>query len=348
MGCLKVLSWNLAVLTEDKIVLWENILQYYDVILCQEWGRREELSELLEDLGFNAYFNDQSVSKGRCGDPPRGAGKGEGICVLVKKFQGSRLIKHTKHATWVEVELLGNKFSLASVYFNPSSSIPWRRDPSMSSEEAKEAAFAALKSDISDIESSSNSKVLVMGDFNAHTGDAPDIDTVADHILEDLGLGWDELVSTSHVPVRRSTMDSSVNDMGRLLLSHCCLDSGLSMVVPMVIDLAGLHMLSLSLIMAWLMRPRTLACSLLKCWLNMMNQITCLLSVFLKFDGHRNVAGMTQGVVKSSCLGGTLQKGKSMYMSWNLLALFMKCVSLVRVLGMGAWTWLSLLRGYTK
>jgi len=42
-----------------------------------------------------------------------------------------------------------------------------------------------------------------------------------------LGLGLDELVSTSHVPVRRSTMDSSVNDMGRLLLSHCCLDSGL-------------------------------------------------------------------------------------------------------------------------
>ena len=66
-----------------------------------------------------------------------------------------------------------------------------------------------------------------MGDFNAHTGDAPDIDTVADHVLEDLGLGLDELVSTSHVPVRRSTMDSSVNDMGRLLLSHCCLDSGL-------------------------------------------------------------------------------------------------------------------------
>ena len=83
---LKVLSWNLAVLTEDKIVIWENILQYYDVILCQEWGRSEELSELLEHLGFNVYFNDQSVSKGNRGDPPRGAGKGEGICVLVKKF----------------------------------------------------------------------------------------------------------------------------------------------------------------------------------------------------------------------------------------------------------------------
>ena len=227
MGYLKVLSWNLAVLTEDKIVIWENILQYYDVILCQEWGRSEELSELLEHLGFNVYFNDQSVSKGNRGDPPRGAGKGEGICVLVKKFVCSRLIKHTKHATWVEVELLGNKFSLASVYFNPTSSITWRRDPSMSCEEAKEVAFAALKSDISDIKSSSSNKVLVMGDFNAHTGDAPDIDTVADHILEDLGLGLDELVSTSHVPVRRSTMDSSVNDMGRLLLSHCCLDSGL-------------------------------------------------------------------------------------------------------------------------
>ena len=98
-------------------------------------------------------MNDQSVSKGNRGDPPRGAGKGEGICVLVKKFVCSRLIKHTKHATWVEVELLGNKFSLASVYFNPTSSITWRRDPSMSCEEAKEAAFAALKSDISDIKS---------------------------------------------------------------------------------------------------------------------------------------------------------------------------------------------------
>ena len=95
MGYLKVLSWNLAVLTEDKIVIWENILQYYDVILCQEWGRSEELSELLEHLGFNVYFNDQSVSKGNRGDPPRGAGKGEGICVLVKKFVCSRLIKHT-------------------------------------------------------------------------------------------------------------------------------------------------------------------------------------------------------------------------------------------------------------
>ena len=39
-------------------------IQYYDVILCQEWGRSEELSELSEHLGFNVYFNDQLVSKG--------------------------------------------------------------------------------------------------------------------------------------------------------------------------------------------------------------------------------------------------------------------------------------------
>ena len=113
------------------------------------------------------------------------------------------------HATWVEVEMLGNKFSLASVHFNPSSSITWRRDPSMSAEEAKKAAFAALTSGISNIKSSSNSSVLVMGDFNAHTSDAPDIDSVADQILEDLGLDLDEVVSTSHVPVRRCTMDGS-------------------------------------------------------------------------------------------------------------------------------------------
>lgn len=67
-----------------------------------------------------------------------------------------------------------------------------------------------------------------MGDFNAHISDAADMDPDADHILEDLGLGLDEVVSSSHVPVRRNTMDTSaVDDMGRLLLSHCCLDSGL-------------------------------------------------------------------------------------------------------------------------
>ena len=98
-----------------------------------------------------------------------------------------------------------------------------------------------------------------MGDFNAHIGDMPDIDPVADHVLGDLGLGLDELVSSSHVPVHRSTMDSSVYDMGRSLLSSCCLDLVFSclMAVPMVIDLAGSHRLTLLLFMAWWAPPRT-------------------------------------------------------------------------------------------
>jgi hypothetical protein len=165
--------------------------------------------------------------KGRGGAPLRGAGKGEGICVLVKDYLSSRLIKHTKHTTWVEVELLGQKFSMASVYMNPSSSIVWRKDCSMSAEEAKEAAFASLKADITELKSLGNSKLVVMGDFNAHTGVLPDFDPVADEILEDIGLGLGEVVSSNHVPVARSSMDQSVNDLGRLLLSHCCSDSGL-------------------------------------------------------------------------------------------------------------------------
>lgn len=98
----------------------------------------------------------------------------------------------------------------------------------MSAEEAKEAAFMALKADIVQVKSSGNNKILVMVDFNAHILDTADIDPVEDNILEDLGLGMDEVVSPNHVPTSRRTMDSSpVDDMGRLLLSHCCLDSGL-------------------------------------------------------------------------------------------------------------------------
>ena len=169
-------------------------------------------------------------------------------------------------------------------------------------------------------------------------------------------MGLDELVSTSHVPVRRSTMDSSVNDMGRLLLSHCCLDSGLFLLNGRTHgDRSGKCTHAQSVIDYGLVDAPTYSCVqsfkvLAKEDESDHMPIECVLKARGAQEGstHDQVARMTKGVVKSLCPGGTLQKGKSMYRNWNLLALFTNCVSLVRASGMGAWAWLLLLRGYTK
>jgi hypothetical protein len=101
---LRVLYWNLNVLSRNKIVYLERVLQLYDVLVFVELGRGFDLVEVWEQMGFTAYMNMQSIrSMGAYGRPLRGAGKGEGICVLVRNNLNSKLIKHTPHATWVEI-----------------------------------------------------------------------------------------------------------------------------------------------------------------------------------------------------------------------------------------------------
>ena len=81
-----------------------------------------------------------------------------------------------------------------------------------------------------------------MGDLSAHSRDARHIHPLGVHILDYLGWGLDEVVSSGLILLPMSTMDGSVDDMGWLLVSHyCSLDSGLFcfLASPMHDDTSG-------------------------------------------------------------------------------------------------------------
>ena len=53
---MKVLFWNLNVVGTDKLVQLEEFIVGYEAILVVEWGKGEELSSFLHDLGFGILF----------------------------------------------------------------------------------------------------------------------------------------------------------------------------------------------------------------------------------------------------------------------------------------------------
>ena len=166
----------------------------------------------------------------------------------------------------------------------------------------------------------------------------------ADRFLKHLGR------ATGIIHLGKRSFISSVNDMGRLLLSHCCLDSGLFLLNGRTHgDRSGKCTHAQSVIDYGLVDAPTYSCvQSFKVLAKEDESDHMPIECVLKARGAQEGSRHDQGVVKSLCPGGTLQKGKSMYRNWNLLALFTNCVSLVRASGMGAWTWLLLLRGYTK
>jgi len=225
---LRLLSWNLNCLTMDKAVLLEDLLVGYDALLCMEWGRNPDLVEVFEEMGFQAYFNPHSVKPvGLDGRRGRGAGKGEGLCVLVRAGLKSRLLKHTPQTSWVEIIAGSCKIVLGAAYMHPAPSPHWRQDSAVSPAEARANAFTMLRDDALAMQASGCDRLLLMGDFNAHIGTEPDIDPAVQGILEDVGLGVGEAVS-EYVPLTRHNQDKSRTDeMGQLLLEHLCVDVGL-------------------------------------------------------------------------------------------------------------------------
>ena len=205
----------------------ESILQNYDAILVAEWGRGEELKELLEEQGFTVYLNMQTIrGLTTMGRRQRGAGKGEGIAILVRNEISSRhFVKHTPYSSWVQLSVGDKKVALGSAYIHPDSSAHWgSASGGGGRDEAKEAAFMGIREDLTSMKSIMD-HVLLMGDFNARVGPHPDIDVTVQALLDQMGLESDEVVS-SHIPTQRACKDSVMDNSGKMLVTHCCLETG--------------------------------------------------------------------------------------------------------------------------
>jgi len=209
---MKVLFWNLNVVGTDKLVQLEEFIVGYEAILVVEWGKGEELSSFLHDLGFVSYFNQQSTNGYTAdGRRRRGAGKGEGICIFVRSDISSKLVKHSPHSTWVEVLMDGKQVALGYAYYlHPYTSRYWGRNPTLQPDEAREAAFQSIRDDLSVLKAS-HDHVLLMKDFNARMGRLQDIDPCVQGILGSMDL-LDEEVVSEHIPAARQSQDIAAAD----------------------------------------------------------------------------------------------------------------------------------------
>jgi len=130
------------VLSTSKAELLREAAQGYDVVVVVEWGKGEELVEFFP--GFTAYFNQYSVTSPRT---QRGAGRGEGICILVRGTLPSKLLEHTRQATWIQVGMGNSKVVIGGTYMHGEASRVWARETGgrQPAAEAREAAFELLK-----------------------------------------------------------------------------------------------------------------------------------------------------------------------------------------------------------
>ena len=193
----------------------------YDVVILVEWGRGQELTDLF--TGYKAYFNHLSVTSSRS---RRGGGKGEGICVLVRETIYSTLLKHTRHATWVQLGQGQGRIVIGGAYMHPDTSNAWAKAAggTMSAADAKEVAFARLRDDLIDYKSVG--PVLLFGDFNARVGTLADVDTTVESILDSMSFNGDEAAS-QHVPSDRQNQDTGAADsFGKMLVGQCCIEAG--------------------------------------------------------------------------------------------------------------------------
>ena len=209
------------VLSTSKAELLREAAQGYDVVVVVEWGKGEELVEFFP--GFTAYFNQYSVTSPRT---QRGAGRGEGICILVRGTLPSKLLEHTRQATWIQVGMGNSKVVIGGTYMHGEASRVWARETGgrQPAAEAREAAFEGLRDNI--LSYKSIGPLFLLGDFNARVGPLPDVDHAVQTILDSMGLASDEVVS-SHIPLRRHTQDTVGTDsFGRMLIAQCCIEAG--------------------------------------------------------------------------------------------------------------------------
>lgn len=200
--------------------MWE-VAKGYDVIVVVEWGKGEELVELFP--GYTAYFNQLSITSPR---NQRGAGRGEGICVMVKGTIPSKLLEHTRHATWVQVGRGDNKLVVAGTYIHGEGSRVWVREAGglRPVAEAREAAFEGLRDNL--LRYKSIGPLVLLGDFNARVGALPDVDPTVQSIIDSMGLASEEVIST-HTPLSRKSQDTAGTDaFGKLLITQCCIEAG--------------------------------------------------------------------------------------------------------------------------
>ena len=192
----------------------------YDVLVILEWGKGRELAELFQD--YTVYYNEATTSGAR-----HSTGRGEGICVLVRRGIPSKLLKHTRHVSWVQVGKGTDSIVVGAAYMHCNTSGAfWERAAggTMSAREAKEAAFDSLRTDLLDYRHLGHP--ILLGDFNACVATKPDLDPTVQDVLAGLGLAPDQ-VTSEHIPGTRRTQDrGSPDSFGHLLVDKCCLEAG--------------------------------------------------------------------------------------------------------------------------
>ena len=147
----------------------------------------------------------------------RGAGRGKGICAMVRRSLASRCTKvhDGDMALWIKVSSERDRQPLhvGCCYVPPATSARWRSGAS-----ARDV-FCGLQQQVANY--SECGQVLLFGDFNARTAQLCDIPEECDQILSDLHVPPEHRAAVVGVPRERSNTDQGGADAhGRLLIQH--------------------------------------------------------------------------------------------------------------------------------
>jgi hypothetical protein len=158
----------------------------------------------------------------------RGCGRGTGLCALVRRpLAGScRLEQADQHCMWLRLRRgargrgsgvgSDDDIFIGGAYFPPATSVAWR-----GADGAAQAAFEGLRDTILALQQ--RGRVLLFGDFNAHTGSLADVAPPADDVLRAAGAAA-LAPSAWGVPAGRLNPDrASPTAFGRWLVERVCL-----------------------------------------------------------------------------------------------------------------------------
>ena len=210
----------------------------YDVVVVVEWGKASELTGLFErqEVGFTAHYNEHTVTEGvqTRQQRSRGAGYGQGVCILVRNSLPHRLVQHRSWGSIVQVGKGVNRVFIAGVYIHPQNSPFWERarqaatrtgEPLRTKAEAIQGQFTAVRDDILELRQSGE-QVLLLGDFNARANTMEDLDISVQSLLDSMGSSSPGVLST-HIPSTRASEDTGDADArGEWLIEHICKATG--------------------------------------------------------------------------------------------------------------------------
>lgn len=201
---LRVGYCNVNVANADKIARVAETLTQCDVIMLAEVGH------YTYDISGFTKFHHTEVPMAALSQ--RSTGKGTGVVVYIRTCYAryTQVVHTDTRGVWLKVCPSSSDLPpliLACVYLNPSRSTVERK-----------AMFECVEQQL--VQTIQMGRVMVMGDFNAHTGMIPDRQHVDPDIFEEMRIAG--MIQTLHNPPSRVNSDAhSVNAYGHELINLC-------------------------------------------------------------------------------------------------------------------------------